>query len=382
MAAYELGKVPRILVGGEAVDGLAGLVRGLGGKSVAFVVDGVVAKGGYLERLQSTLDGIRWANYLVPPGEPTVGVVNEAAAVARQLRHPVVVGVGGGSALDTAKQVAGVIAADHPIEHYLLYANPWAGRRPIIAIPTTSGTGSEVTRTCIVSDADGRKMWTWGDELLPDVVILDAAVTATMPAWVTASTGLDALVHALEAATGQRRNPISAGMALQAIRLVIEHLPTAVKRPGDLEARQGMQEAALLAGMAIDNCGTGIAHNIGHALGTLYHIPHGVAVTVALEAALPWNLKGNEGVYAQAAACFGVEPKKLPQAFKRLLKASGFAEAVRGVRTGRMGERAVAQTMQAPENQPMWKNNVRLADKDERLELARRTLEVWQDYRR
>lgn len=167
MATYELGKVPRILVGGEAVDGLASLVKGLGGKSVALVLDSVVAKGGYLERLQSALNDTGSAVYLVPPGEPTVGVVNEAAAVARKLESPVVVGVGGGSALDTAKQVAGVIAAGHPIEHYLLRANPWAGRRPIIAVPTTAGAGSEVTRTCIVSDTEGRKMWTWGDECCP-----------------------------------------------------------------------------------------------------------------------------------------------------------------------------------------------------------------------
>jgi len=381
MSAYELGKVPRILIGSEAINGLADIVKGLGGKSVTFVMDGVVAKGGYLEHLQSTLNDMSSTSYFVPEGEPTVGVVNEAAAIARKLKNPVIVGVGGGSALDTAKQVAGVIAAEHPIEHYLLYANPWAGRKPIIAIPTTSGTGSEVTRTCIVSDAEGRKMWTWGDELLPDVVILDPSVTTTMPAWVTASTGLDAFVHALEAATGQRRNSISSGIALHAIRLVIQHLPTAVKQPDNLEARQGMQEAALLAGMAIDNCGTGIAHNTGHALGTLYYIPHGIAVTVALEAALPWNIKGNEAVYADAAACFGVESKKLPQAFKKLLKASKFADAVKGIKVGRMSAKAIAKTMQAPENQPMWKNNVRLADKAEQLELAQKTIEAWQAYR-
>jgi alcohol dehydrogenase class IV len=381
MVAYELGKVPRIQVGGEVVAGLAGLVRGLGGKSVAFVVDPVVLNGGYLGRLQSVLNGTDSAVYPVPPGEPTVGVVNQAAATVRRLNDPVVVGIGGGSALDTAKQVAGVIAAEHPIEHYLLCANPWAGRRPIIAIPTTSGTGSEVTRTCIVSDAEGRKLWTWGDELLPDVVILDPAVTTTMPAWVTASTGLDALVHALEAATGQRRNPISAGSALHAIRLVLEHLPTAVQQPNNLAARQGMQEAALLAGLAIDNCGTGIAHCIGHALGTLYHLPHGIAVTVALEATLSWNIEGNEAVYADAASCFGAPPKRLPQAFKKLLRASGFAEAVKGVKAGRMNANAVASTMQAPENQPMWKNNVRVPEQAEGLQLALKTLEVWQSYR-
>lgn len=381
MTAYELGRVPRILVGGEMVKGLGTLVRGLSGKSVAFVVDGAVARGGYLEHLQRALGGIPSATYLVPPGEPTVEVVNEAATMARGLTEPVVIGVGGGSTLDTAKQVGGVIAAHYPIEHYLLCANPWGGHRPIIAIPTTAGTGSEVTRTCIVSDAEGRKMWTWGDELLPDVVILDPAVSATMPAWVTASTGLDALVHALEAATGQRRNPISKGIALHAIRLVIRYLPTAVREPGNLVARQGMQEAALLAGMAIDNCGTGIAHNIGHALGTLYHIPHGIAVTVALEAALPWNLQGNAAVYTEVAGCFGVRPEDLPRAFQGLLEASGFATALQGIQVEAMNADDLATAMQAPENQPMLKNNVQVADQVAILQLAERTVKVWQSHR-
>ena len=148
-----------------------------------------------------------------------------------------------------------------------------------------------------------------------------------------------------------------------------------------MAARQGMQEAALLAGLAIDNCGTGIAHCIGHALGTLYHIPHGIAVTVALEATLSWNIEGNEAVYADAASCFGAPPKRLPQAFKKLLRASGFAEAVKGVKAGRMNANAVASTMQAPENQPMWKNNVRVPEQAEGLQLALKTLEVWQSYR-
>ena len=116
----------------------------------------------------------------------------------------IVIGVGGGSALDTAKQAAVVATAAMGVEHYALAANPLPGHRPMIAIPTTAGTGAEVTRTCIVTDRDGRKVWTWGDELLPDLVVLDPVSTVTMPAHVTAATGLDAFVHALEAVSGRR----------------------------------------------------------------------------------------------------------------------------------------------------------------------------------
>jgi alcohol dehydrogenase class IV len=146
-------------------------------------------------------------------------------------------------------------------------------------------------------------------------------------------------------------------------------------------ARQGMQEAALLAGMAIDNCGTGIAHNIGHALGTLYHIPHGIAVTVAIEAALPWNLQGNEAVYIEIAECFGAKPEELPRAFKALLEASNFAAAIQRMQAASMSADVLVTTMQAPENQPMLKNNVRWADQNEMVELAEKTIKVWQSYR-
>jgi alcohol dehydrogenase len=229
---YELGKVPRILVGSEHLKNVSELVQGLSGESVVFVVDSAVAKSDYFKALRGF--GLPSSTFVMPAGEPSVATVNAAAQLARESVQTVVVGIGGGSALDIAKQVAAVMASDKSIEHYLLCANPWYGRRPIIAIPTTSGTGAEVTRTCIVSNAEGRKMWTWGDELLPDVVILDPVATVSMPEWVTISTGLDAFVHALEAATSQRRNVISRGLALQAIRLVKTNLPLAVEEPQNL----------------------------------------------------------------------------------------------------------------------------------------------------
>ena len=192
-----------------------------------------------------------------------------------------------------------------------------------------------------------------------------------MPAAVTAATGLDALVHALEACTGQRRNAIAVGPALQAIRIVRRTLPTVVRTPGDLAARQSMQEAALLAGIAIDGCGTGIAHCIGHALGTLYHIPHGVAVTLAIEAALAWNVAGNEEVFADVEDAFGVGAGEVPSALRVLLDGSRFADAVRGLPGASLSAEAIAGTMIADENLPMLRNNVRVPDDRERLELAR-----------
>lgn len=135
------------------------------------------------------------------------------------------IGLGGGTALDIAKLVAALAESPGDMADYLLAKTPWAGRVPAVMVPTTSGTGSEVTRTSILTDPEGRKLWAWGDELLPDAVLLDPALTLGLPATLTATTGLDAFVHALEATTGQGQHTFIEATALQAIRLVGAALP-------------------------------------------------------------------------------------------------------------------------------------------------------------
>jgi alcohol dehydrogenase len=374
---YELGQVPRILVGPESLLGLLPVFWGWETLSIVLIADQAVVDSGYTQKIREMLKKYPIGEHSVPAGEPTVESVNAAALFARSYPRAVIIGVGGGSALDTAKQAAAIVPSHEGIEHYLLAANPFPGRRHIIAIPTTAGTGAEVTRTCIVSDSNGRKMWTWGNEMLPDAVILDAAVTATVPATITASTGLDAFTHALEANTGGRKNTISSAAALQAMRLVRRSLPAAVRNGQDLEARAALQQAALLAGTAIDNSGTGIAHCIGHALGTLYKLPHGIAVTVALEASLEWNIAGASEAYKDAADVFHVKPHDLPTAFKKLLEDSHFVDAIRVMKDISMDANAIAETMNAPENQPMLHNNARAVSDTERLELAKQTVLAW-----
>jgi alcohol dehydrogenase len=376
-AQYELGQVPRILVGPDALRSLLPVFWGWETLSIVLIADQAVVEGGYTQKIKETLKKYPVGEHIVPAGEPTVDSVNTAALFARSYPRAVIIGVGGGSALDTAKQVAAIVPSHEGIEHYLLGANPFPGRRHLVAIPTTAGTGAEVTRTCIVSDSSGRKMWTWGNEMLPDAVILDAAVTATVPATITASTGLDAFTHALEANTGGRKNAISSAAALQAIRLVRRHLPAAVRNGQDLEARAALQQAALLAGTAIDNSGTGIAHCIGHALGTLYKLPHGVAVTIGLEASLEWNIAGASEAYKDAADLFHVKPTDLPTAFKKLLEECHFVDAVRALKEVSMDANAISDTMNAPENQPMLNNNARAVSDADRLELAKQTVLAW-----
>ena len=373
---YDLGRVPRTLVGTSALASLGEALEALDGSAVVVIADRGVEACGYVRRVLDALQSRTTTVHLVPWGEPTLESVDAAAQVVRGASDPIVVGVGGGSALDIAKQAAVVGTGSSGVEPYLLCAAPLPGRRPIVAIPTTSGTGAEVTRTCIVADRSGRKLWTWGDEMLPDVVVLDPMAAATMPVAVTVGTGLDAFVHAVEACSAQRRNSIATAAAQRSMSLVMMHLPRVVADGGDLPSRQAMQEAAFLAGIAIDNCGTGVAHSIGHALGSLYHVPHGISVATGLRAALEWNVSGAPEAYADASAALGCRVDEVPAMFATLCNSSGMAAAMVGLEAT-MSVHEIAATMNAIENQPMLNNNARAISETDRGTLAERTVEMW-----
>jgi alcohol dehydrogenase class IV len=374
--SYEIGRAPRTLVGADALDDLGGVLDGLGGSNVVVIADQGVEATGYIARVVAALRPRSVTLHVVAWGEPTLGSVDAAAATVRAAGDAIVIGVGGGSALDIAKQAAVVGTGDSGVEAYLLCANPLPGRRPIVAIPTTSGTGAEVTRTCIVADRAGRKLWTWGDEMLPDVVVLDPTAAATMPHAVTVGTGLDAFVHAIEACSSQRRNSIAAASAQRALALVLANLPRVAVDGSDLLSRQAMQEAAYLAGVAIDNCGTGVAHSIGHALGSRYHIPHGISVAVGLRAALEWNVAGEPEAYVDAATAMACEVDAIANTFAALCDDCGLRAATGPVDVT-MSVDDIAVSMNAVENQPMLNNNARMVNDEDRGMLAERTIEVW-----
>ena len=378
---FETGRQVPLIVGENILDRLPKLRRRFNAASVLIVADAGVADAGLVERIQTALGaGVPVECFTAPRNEPTVATVDAGAIAARALDKPLVIGLGGGTALDIAKLLAALAVSLGDMNDYLQARTPWAGRTPAVMIPTTSGTGSEVTRTSIVADEAGRKQWAWGDELLPDAVLLDAALTRSLPRTLTAATGLDAFVHALEAATGQARNPLIEAPALQAIRLIGPALPQAVATPDDMTARQQMQLAACLAGQAIDNGGTGLGHNIGHALGTLYHLPHGVAVALAVEATLAWSVAGNETLFAPAAVALdpAAAPGELPALFSRLADDAGFNAALAPFADLRMDARALADTMQAEENAPMANNAARRPESEDWLALAEATVALFE----
>jgi alcohol dehydrogenase class IV len=310
---FTLEQSTRIAFGPGRIDGLGDDVSALAGPDcrVLLIGDRGVERAGLVARASAAIAkaGHQITQLADLDSEPSAEAIDRAAGIGRESRAAFVAAVGGGSALDLAKLAAAAIPADRSAEAYALGAEPLpADALPVICVPTTAGTGSEVTRTSVLTDRRGRKVWAWGDALRPRLALLDPELTMGLPPALTAATGLDALVHAIEAASARRRNPISEAQALQAIRMIAGHLEAAVDNPGDRAARAAMQVGACLAGLAIDGAGTGIAHGLGHALGTLARVPHGRAVALSLRIALPWNAAADPGRFHPIAAAMGLGP--------------------------------------------------------------------------
>ena len=233
---------------------------------VLLISDPGVAEAGLTLRVAAVLEGagLDTAQFSDIKSDPLAASADAAAEMARSHGARVVVGLGGGSALDIAKLAAAMAPAPEAAEHYALAANPLPrGGLPKILIPTTAGTGSEVTRTSVITSGDGRKLWAWGEALRADLAILDPTLTTSLPPALTAATGIDALVHAIEACTVKRGNPVADAHGLHAIRLIAADaggagsaLIRALADPNDLEARGEMMIAAALAGIAFDATGT------------------------------------------------------------------------------------------------------------------------------
>lgn len=380
---YTLPATPRAICGPGARSSLSGELEEHCG-SVLLVSDAGLARTPVLDQVLAALPAeSRVTTFLAPVGEPTLDVVDRGAEHARMLDDPLVIGVGGGSALDTAKLVAALQTNSDPAEAYTLgQATPDRQARTIM-LPTTAGTGAEATRTCIVADQNGTKLWIFGDGLLPDAAILDAALCTGLPRAVTITTGLDAFVHGLEAATAQNATCMSRSLGIEAIRLAGLYLDRAAADGADLTARQAMLEASLIAGAAINGAGTGIAHNIGHALGSLYHVPHGLAVALGLDASIDWTAEAGGPALAAAAEALGrtQDGGGLPEAYQMWLNELAFDKIVADAELPDPDRTAIADAMHAPENTPMAVNSARQPANGDFDELARRTCQAWRSRR-
>jgi len=237
---------------------------------------------------------------------PDIASMEACGRVVASGKYALVIGLGGGSPMDVAKAAAVLPTNGGKIKPLLgkgMAKNPGV---PLCLIPTTSGTGSEATQAIVVDDPkSGTKKAIWDPHVIPQVAIVDPDLTIGMSANLTADTGLDALVHGIEAYTARISNPIAQAFARECIQLVSKHLPRAVKDGSDLEARSGMSLAATLGGLAISNGGLGAIHGLAYPLDTLKHIPHGRTVAIMAPWVVDFNRVGNEAAYARIARFMG-----------------------------------------------------------------------------
>lgn len=228
------------------------------------------------------------------PVDSSVIVVNEVAAAYRDQKCDCIVAVGGGSVLDTAKGANIVLSCGAKDLMRLRGVDRLVGRymTPFVAVPTTAGTGSEVTGAAVIKDtARHIKMGFASFNLVPDVAVLDPRLTLGLPQRLTASTGMDALTHAVEAFSCRQANPLSDCYARTAVDLVREYIPAAIDDPKDATARLGMANAALLAGVSFSNSMVGIVHAMGHACGGVAGVPHGDAMAILLPHGMAFNIE-------------------------------------------------------------------------------------------
>ncbi|KPL55523.1 hypothetical protein ABB55_27525 [Prosthecomicrobium hirschii] len=379
MSRWDLAMSPHVTGGAGARQAVGALTaaRTGPGAAVLLVADPGLAATPLIGEVTASLAaaGLGVTVFSDFTGDPTAAQVDAAADMARRTGARAVVALGGGSALDLGKAVGAIAGDTAPAVAYQLCERDFpAATLARICIPTTSGTGSEATRTAIVTRADKAKVWLWGDAIKAHEIILDPETTLSLPAHLTAQTGIDALVHALEAATNGNANAANNLYAHEAIRLASRNLEAAVADGSDLAARDGLQRSAWLAGIAIDNGGTAVAHTIGHALASLRPLHHGRSVALGMIATLAWNLADDDGRFDAAARAMGLAgARDLPEAFERLTRSVGIKVSLADEFAGVTPD-ALAAQMARPENAAMRLSNRRRIEDGDLLVFAERVL--------
>jgi len=262
------------------------------GEVPLIVTDPGIEKAGILERVCRVLDeaGFRYAVFAKVESDPSIETVEAAADFYRKKGCGLVIGLGGGSSMDAAKAVAVVVSTGENIRAFRKgpIASPVA---PLIAIPTTAGTGSEVTGVMVISDLQEKvKMVLRGPSLFPKIGILDATLLEGIPSRVAAATGSDAFVHAIEAFLSRKATPVTDALALEAIRLLASNIRRVVADGRDLPSLHAMLMGSCMAGLAFSNAGLGLVHALAHPVGAFYHVPHGICCGMFLHPVLRFNL--------------------------------------------------------------------------------------------
>lgn len=312
MNKFVFSTVADVVVGPGTSAQVGDMAVAMGISRVLVVTDAGIVQFGLLDKALQSLKShnIEYSIYADVVADPPESVVMDAVAKARDFKCDSVIGFGGGSSMDVAKLLAVLINGKQLLPDLYGVDKVTGGRLPLIQIPTTAGTGSEATMVSIITTGETTKAGVVSRTLLADKIILDANLTTGLPAHVTAATGIDAMVHAIEAYTSKRlKNPLSDMLAREALRLLAANISTAVKQGDNLEARGAMLLGAMLAGQAFANAPVAAVHALAYPLGGNYHIPHGLSNSLVLPYVLRFNAPAAAELYAEIAGL--IMPGKL-----------------------------------------------------------------------
>ncbi len=297
--------VPVLHFGEGCLAELPGQIAALCASRPMIVTDKGIVAAGLIAPVEKTLSeaGLEVVIFDAVVADPPEAIVRQAIASAQAAGVDIVIGLGGGSSLDTAKVVA-ALAVDGAQPLADIYGVGALERKglPTILIPTTSGTGSEVTAISILTTGETTKAGIVSPHLFADVALLDPALTLGLPADVTAATGIDAMVHAIEAYTGRHaKNPVSDMLAIEALKLLTANIETVCFDGRNMQAREAMLRGSMLAGQAFANSPVGAIHALAYPLGGIYHIPHGLSNALVMSYVMQFNLEAAAPLYAQLA---------------------------------------------------------------------------------
>lgn len=306
------------------------------------ITDSGLVKAGLIAPIEASLkqSGFSVAVFDKVVADPPEHIVAECVATARQAGVDIVVGLGGGSSLDIAKLAAVLLASDQKLSEMYGIGNVKGTRLPLVLVPTTAGTGSEVTNISIITTGETTKMGVVSPQLYADFVLLDAELTVGLPRIHTAATGIDAMVHAIEAYTSKhKKNPLSDALAREALRLLSCNLVKACENGSDRQAREAMLLGATLAGQAFANSPVAAVHALAYPLGGHYHITHGLSNALMLGPVLRFNAAVAAPLYAELAEVLQVSgqgdatarSRAFVEYMEKLMDASGALRRLRDV---------------------------------------------------
>lgn len=304
MNSFVFNSTRSIISKPSALQEIAEVCAQSGMKKPLIVTDQGIIKVGLMEKLEAALKagGVEYSSYADVIADPPESVIYEALDVLKEGGNDGVIGFGGGSSMDTAKLIALMAKTGAKLDDIYGVDVAKGSRLPLILIPTTAGTGSEVTAVAIVTTGETTKAGVVSKLLYPDVALLDAELTVGLPASITAATGVDAMVHAIEAYTSVRlKNPYADMLAREALRLLGSNIREATANGSNLEARQAMLLGACLAGQAFANAPVAAVHALAYPLGGHYHIPHGLSNSLVLPHVMRFNLPDAAELYAELA---------------------------------------------------------------------------------